>query len=328
MKVTRELWSGVVTGSGRDDAAAGRTVELNVMEGAVAFQVLRFVDEPVLTAQIGVDDTQVSPDGFAGLIEEDGAAGLGGECGESFLSVGEERLGFGAKDVDCRVGFLADIDVVLETSVAGVVDAVGEEEDEVAGERVCRAELIAAGFVDGVEESSAADATGEVVVDVAETGGEGFAVRCPILHDLRLGVETHHKGTIGLLAKELGHVFARYGLVPAEISKHGSAGVHEDAEVNGKILMDFEGEDLAGLFVVIEEVEISELQVIYGDAVEVGGVEGETHFVYGYVEGVGLGVRRWSGRLRVRNRENADYRQQCSEIDEAFAPMTGHGEQV
>jgi hypothetical protein len=40
--------------------------------------------------------------------------------------------------------------------MAGVVDAIGEEEDEVAGKWVRCAELIAAGFVDGVEESSAA----------------------------------------------------------------------------------------------------------------------------------------------------------------------------
>jgi len=40
--------------------------------------------------------------------------------------------------------------------VAGVIDAVGEEQDEVAGERVVGSELIAAGLVDGVEESCAA----------------------------------------------------------------------------------------------------------------------------------------------------------------------------
>jgi hypothetical protein len=75
---------------------------------------------------------------------------------ESLLSIGEERFGFGAEDVNCHVRFLADVDVVFETGVAGVVDAVGEEQDKVACERVVGSELIAAGLVDGVEESCAA----------------------------------------------------------------------------------------------------------------------------------------------------------------------------
>ena len=74
------------------------------------------------------------------------------EFAESFLAfVGEVVFGFGAEDVDCDIGLLADVDVVFEAGVACVVDAVGEKEDEVAGERVFRSELIAAGFVDGVE---------------------------------------------------------------------------------------------------------------------------------------------------------------------------------
>jgi hypothetical protein len=85
-------------------------------------------------------------------------------------------------------------------------------------------------------------------------------------------------------------VFGGDCLVAKEMSEHRSARVDEDAQVDGEILMGFEREDLAWLFVVVEEAEVGELQVVDWDAVEVGGVEGETDFVYGYVDCVGLGV--------------------------------------
>jgi hypothetical protein len=47
------------------------------MECTVPLEVLRFVYESILTAKIGIDDAQIVPDGFAGLIEEDDTAGLG-----------------------------------------------------------------------------------------------------------------------------------------------------------------------------------------------------------------------------------------------------------
>jgi hypothetical protein len=87
-------------------------------------------------------------------------------------------------------------------------------------------------------------------------------------------------------------VFVGDRLVAKEMAEHGSAGVDENAEVDWKILVDLEGEDLAGSFVVIEEAQIGEFEVVDGDAVEVGGVEGEADFVNGHIECVGLGVGR------------------------------------
>ena len=127
---------------------------------------MRFIDEAILAAEIGIDDAQIVPDGFAGLIEEDHAAGLVCQLVERLLPIGEERFGFGAEDVNCYVCFLADVDVVFEADVAGVVDAVGEEQDEVAGEWVGGPERIATGFVDRVKESCTAQSTGVVSGDV------------------------------------------------------------------------------------------------------------------------------------------------------------------
>jgi hypothetical protein len=88
----------------------------------------------------------------------------------------------------------------------------------------------------------------------------------------------------------MGDVFVGDCLVAKEMSEHRSAGIDEDAEMNWEILVGFEREDLAGLFVIVEEAEVGELQVVDGDAVEVGGMEGETDFVDSYVECVGPGV--------------------------------------
>src|SRR5258705_13855260 len=95
------------------------------MERTVPLEVLRFIDETILAAQICIDDAQIVPNGFAGLIEEDYTAGLGCQLAEGLLSVGEERFGFGAEDVNCYVCFLADVDVVFEAGPGGVVRTLG-----------------------------------------------------------------------------------------------------------------------------------------------------------------------------------------------------------
>lgn len=87
---SRSSGSGVVAGAGGDDSAAGGAVELDAMKRSVAFEVLRLVDEAILTAQICVDDAEVIPDDFGRLIEEDDTAALGGELLECLLSFGEE----------------------------------------------------------------------------------------------------------------------------------------------------------------------------------------------------------------------------------------------
>jgi len=75
LRLSRE---GVVAGAGGDDSAASGAVELDVMEGAVPFEVLRFVDEAILAAQVGIDVAEIVPDGLAALIKENDAPGLGG----------------------------------------------------------------------------------------------------------------------------------------------------------------------------------------------------------------------------------------------------------
>ncbi len=215
------------------------------MEGAVPFELLRFIDEAILAAKVGVDDAEVVPDGFAGLIKEDDTAGLGCQFVEGFLSVGEERFGFGAEDVDRDVCLLADVDVVFEAGVAGVVDAVGEEEDKVASERVCQLRI---------DRGRLCRWSRIALCRLIGWRGrrrrcgallEGVAVACPVLQDLGFRVEAHEEGAVGLLAKELGEIFVRDCLIATEVSEHRSAGVHENAEADGEILMGFERDDLA-----------------------------------------------------------------------------------
>jgi len=125
-----------------------------------------------------------------------------------------------------------------------------------------------------------------------EACSQCVAVARPVLQDLRLGVEAQDECTVGLLVKQLGDVFVCNGLVAAEVSEHRSAGVHEDAKTDWEILMDFEGDNLPGPLSVVENAQIGEFEVVYWNAMEVGGVKGEANFVHGDVESVGIGRTR------------------------------------
>lgn len=290
---------GVVAGTSGDDSATSGAVEFDAVERTVSLEVAWFVDEAILAAEICVDDAQVVPDSFAGLIEEDGAPALVREFGERFLSRGEDRFGLDAEDVDCGVGLLADVDVVLDAGVAGIVDAVGEEKDEVTGEWVRSPELVTASFVDGIEDNCAAQTACMVDGNIAKTHCEGVVVGGPALHDLRLGVEAHDECAVSLFVEELSDVFIRYRLVATEVFEHRSAGVHEDAKTDREVLMCFKGDDLARGFPVVEDTQIVEFEIVDWNAVKVGGVEGEAYLVDGYVEDVWIvSSRRSFGRLR------------------------------
>lgn len=125
--------------------------------------------------------------------------------------------------------------------------------------------------------------------------------------------------------KELGNVFVRDCLVATEISQHRSAGVYENAKTDRQILAHLKGDDLTRALSVIEDAQVSELEVVHGDAVEVGCVKGQAHFVDGDVEGIRGVVSRWGlWSLRGYRGKNAHYCEHDAESDRAFAPMTGH----
>jgi hypothetical protein len=88
------------------------------------------------------------------------------------------------------------------------------------------------------------------------------------------------------------------------------------------------------VFSVVENAQIVKFEVVHGEAVEVGDVKGETDLVDRYVEGIEIGFSCGSvRRLRRCNGQNAGREERYSGVgvaegDGAFAPMTGHGEQV
>lgn len=70
---------------------------------------------------------------------------------------------------------------------------------------------------------------------------------------------------------------------------HGATGVDEDASADGEVLLELEVEDGGGRVAVVEESEVGEGEVVDGEAVGVGCVEGEDNFVDGDVEAIGGG---------------------------------------
>ena len=114
----------------------------------------------------------------------------------------------------------------------------------------------------------------------------------------------------------MGEVFVRDRLIPAEISEHRSARVHENAEADGEILVSFERDELVRWFSVVEDAEVFEFEIVHGDAVEVCGVEGEADLVDGDVEGVGISGGRLGLRwLCEREVERARCSEQYAEMD-------------
>ena len=100
-------------------------------------------------------------------------------------------------------------------------------------------------------------------------------------------IEVGDEGLIGLLAQELLRVLRGDGLIAEAMRGHGGAGVDENAGADGEVLLELEVEDLGGRDAVVEEGEVGEAEVVDGEAVCVGCVEGEDDFVDGDVEAIG-----------------------------------------
>ena len=140
---------------------------------------------------------------------------------------------------------LAGVDCGFDFEEAGVVFAVGEEKDEVAaGAGIDCAELVAAGGVDGVDESGAADGVG--AGGVVDGGGERGGVAGPGLDEVRGAIEGGDEGLVGLLVEEMLRVFGGDGLIAEEMRGHGAAGVDEDAGADGEVLLSWKSRMLAG----------------------------------------------------------------------------------
>jgi len=192
--------------------------------------------------------------------------------------------------------------------VTGVVDAVGEEQDEITdGSFGGWAKLIATGYIDGVEERGTAETAGVIGGGVAESGSDGVDVGGPVLTDLRIKVEAHEEGLVCVFVKEVFKIFACCRLVLAHVSEHGSAGVHQDADPNRKISIGFVEDDPTLWLAVVEDAEVALLEIIHRDAVEVGYVEGKAHFINGHADGVGRLRSRGSGEKEDECRETSGH---------------------
>jgi len=108
------------------------------MKRSVGLEILGLVDETVLIAKIGFDDAEVLVDlRIRVVVVEDAASGLCGQLREGGWSGGDlTGGGLATKDVDRGMGALAGVDGLFQWEKAGVVLAVGKEQDEVSTDRV------------------------------------------------------------------------------------------------------------------------------------------------------------------------------------------------
>ncbi len=286
-------FGGVVAGADREGGDAVGSDEGDGVESAVVREGGGAEDEAVLVAQVGLDGAEVGEEvGGGGVVVAEGAAGLVGELREGFgAGGGRAVVGVRGEGVDGGVGALAAVDGRFEVEEAGVVFAVGEKKEDVAaGAVVYFAELVAAGGVESVEERGAAD--GVAVGGGVDGGDEGGGVVGPGLEEVRGAIEVGDEGLVGLLTEDVSRVFRCDGLVAIAMRGHGAAGVDEDAGADGEVLLELEVEDAGGRVAIVEQGEVGEGEVVDGEAVGVGCVEGEDDFVDGDAEAIGgVGLR-------------------------------------
>ena len=197
------------------------------MERPIRLEIRRFVDELVLTSLIGIDHLHISRNLLVAWIQEKSAAALGYQFGErSTSSGGASRIPLVCKDVNRRPSALTHVDDVVESSMAGVVDSVSEEQDEVAGNSPgFNLPSIAASLVKRIKDG------GSRIPSSLKPGNRAYA-QCyvfrfisPVLSQLCLGIKTHDKRSVDPLSKQLSGIEVRDGRVVIQFFEHGFAGI-------------------------------------------------------------------------------------------------------
>ena len=123
------------------------------MVRAIPLQFRWLVDQAILVAQVRLDGAQIIVGyGFRVIVKEDASPGLRGQLRQCLRAGGKAVFRFCAKGVDSSVGVLADIDCLFKVGVAGVIFAIGEEQDKVpAGGVIDSAKLVETSLVDSGE---------------------------------------------------------------------------------------------------------------------------------------------------------------------------------
>ena len=68
---------------------------------------------------------------------------------------------------------------------------------------------------------------------------------------------------------------------------HRLAGIEENTGADGQVLQRLKGKDSARWFAVVKQVQFIEFQIVHGQAMDIGGVEGEVDLIDRDAQAVG-----------------------------------------
>jgi hypothetical protein len=131
---------------------------------------------------------------------------------------------------------------------------------------------------------------------------------------------------VGFLIENLLDVGEGDGLVCGSVLLHGRAGVEEDACPDGKIAEGFESNDAAGWVAIVEQTQFVETEIVYGEAVFVGGMKGQFDLVDGDFQVVGLRICVARSRYKDREAESRDDPRSHWSSRKAYFGSEGSGE--
>ena len=270
----------VVAGAGDDACAGNRALQSDAVKAAVGLEVRGLVDEAILVALFGFDGLQVLEDLTAVRIDEEPATGLLGQVLEGSEAVRELARPAIDDGVDGGARALANIDGFAQVDMAGVVFAIAEEQDEVAGFlNGIRLPLIAAGGIERIENGGEGIETARQVAHGCGSCGDGRIAVGPLLADEGIGVELLDEGAVVPFAEKLRGVGVNDGAVEGDVIQHRRAGVKQETSADGKVVVFLQHDDGGRGLAIVGKPEVAAREMGEGLAAGIGSVKGERDFV-------------------------------------------------
>lgn len=228
--------------------------------------------------------------------EESASAGGVGDLLQSFITAQDEAAVVGGDGVNHDLGALRHFNGLGAGYFALIIFAVAEDDDGAADGTVALrvtinhliAEFVAASAVNGIVESGAA-----AIMQMRDASLQELYIVSKVLRDLAPGVEAHDEGAVKVGADDMIEEADCGFLLEAEAAMDRAAGIHEQSEFDGQIIVTPEVDDFLRWFVIVEDDKIIRAKIADELAMLVSSGEEDVNFIHALFDGkngVGLGV--------------------------------------
>src|SRR5260370_9127168 len=283
---------GVVSAAGAELEVLFHGSDIDGAGASIGIEVGGLVGNVVLAAQFVFNGGEGVRDVFHLVREEGAAAGGGSEVFENFVAAQDQSAVVGGDGIDENFGALRHFNGLGARVFALIVFAVAEDDDGFANGTVGMfpQQLFLARFVNCVIERGAA-----AIAEAAHSGGEQGYFVGEILGEAAFFVEPYDEraiiaGTNDVLQKSGGCFFFK-----SKATLHGTAYVHEQAQLHGQPGLAAEVDDVLHGLVVVENREIGLVQIADEFAVAIGSDEQHVDFIDAFLDGEDWFVRLVEG---------------------------------